>query len=189
MTTLNEFQDWALSGATYPEVDGTRLGYSALALAGEVGEVANEVKKLHRDDHRNLTTERQVKIAIELGDVLWYLAAAAADAGLKLETVAIMNVDKLTKRHNRQRPNFYSVGFKEKDNSLNSHESLVAFAAWLTSKDGPEDFGSGVESPHILDLVRRFAGSQNLPQVREDFVKRIAPYPDENKVTASTESI
>ena len=44
--------------------------YTALALAGEVGELLNKIKKIARD---NIQIERE-EIISELGDILWYLS-------------------------------------------------------------------------------------------------------------------
>jgi NTP pyrophosphatase (non-canonical NTP hydrolase) len=48
------------------------LMYVALGLAGEAGEIANQIKKVARDDSGMVTGERRVKILDELGDVMWY---------------------------------------------------------------------------------------------------------------------
>jgi NTP pyrophosphatase (non-canonical NTP hydrolase) len=40
----------------------------------------------------------RMKIAMELGDVLWYVAALADDLGVTLDQVANWNVDKLQRR-------------------------------------------------------------------------------------------
>ena len=74
------------------------LMYTGLALAGEAGEVANEVKKWHRDDKQTLTPERKQKLLLELGDVLWYTASLADDLGSSLESVALLNLQKLVRR-------------------------------------------------------------------------------------------
>lgn len=75
------------------------LLYVAVALAGEVGEACNEVKKLQRDDKGALTNERRDKIVDELGDVLWYLTQFARELGVSLAQVAERNVRKLEARY------------------------------------------------------------------------------------------
>lgn len=75
------------------------LIYTSNALAGEVGEVCNEVKKWARDDKQVMTYERQEKIAHELGDCLWYLTQLAQDIGYDLHDIAAMNIAKLQARH------------------------------------------------------------------------------------------
>jgi len=69
-----------------------------LGLCGEAGECAEKVKKAIRDDGGILTPERTVALASELGDVLWYLAQLATEAGLDLDEVAQLNLDKLAAR-------------------------------------------------------------------------------------------
>lgn len=82
--------------------------YSALALAGEAGEVANEMKKVLRASERCFWTYPQrERLLDEMGDVLWYLASLSEDLDSDLDEVAIRNCDKLRERHGEQ-----SVGLK-----------------------------------------------------------------------------
>lgn len=67
----------------------------SLAMCGEAGELANLVKKKHYHD-KPIETER---LADELGDVLWYVAAMAQTIGWSLEAVAEYNIRKLKERH------------------------------------------------------------------------------------------
>ncbi len=100
--TLNAYQYLAQRTAVYPgkgEVGG--LAYAALGLAGESGEVAEKVKKLLRDAAGVLDDARRQAIKKELGDVLWYVAAVAAECMLTLDAVARANVDKLADRKER----------------------------------------------------------------------------------------
>jgi len=89
------------------EAGNVKIAYAALGLAGEAGEVAEKVKKLIRDadQHRNvdgtLTDEFKDALRKELGDVLWYLAAVATEAGLSLSEVAEANIAKLRSRKER----------------------------------------------------------------------------------------
>lgn len=75
--------------------------YPVLALAGEAGEVANEWKKVLRGDYGDGDIPDEVirKMVLELGDVLYYVAAAANDLGYTLEDVARLNRQKLIERH------------------------------------------------------------------------------------------
>ena len=82
--------------AVYPQTSG--LTYLSLGLTGEAGEVANQVKKMIRDDGGELTRRRRNKIYDELGDVLWYLAMLAEDLGESLEFIASFNIMKLQER-------------------------------------------------------------------------------------------
>ena len=76
------------------------LVWNAIGLAGEAGEVAELVKKgvFHRHG-----VDRE-KLAKELGDVLWYVAALCTKASLDMGEVMQANIDKLRERY----PNGYS---------------------------------------------------------------------------------
>jgi len=67
----------------------------ALGLAGEAGEVVELIKK-HRYHGRDLDLDALKK---EIGDVLWYLAEIATQAGLSLDDCAAHNLAKLRERH------------------------------------------------------------------------------------------
>jgi NTP pyrophosphatase (non-canonical NTP hydrolase) len=54
-----------------------------------------------RDDGGVMTDERLQALAGELGDVLWYVAQVATEAGLDLEAIARANLDKLLSRQER----------------------------------------------------------------------------------------
>lgn len=71
--------------------------YPAMAMCGEAGEFAEKIKKAWRDE----TPLDCVGAAKELGDVLWYVAAAARDLGFTLEEVAQLNIEKLHSRRAR----------------------------------------------------------------------------------------
>lgn len=101
MFSMREYQWWCRIGAEYPHLSGKRIGYSSLALVGVAGEVANQVKKMYRDDKGIMTPERREAIKDELGDVFWYLCNACTDLGLTLDEVVQANEDKLIARHGR----------------------------------------------------------------------------------------
>lgn len=98
---FNEYQQAAATTAHYPNrnVRPGGIFYVGLGLAGEAGEVANDVKKIARDDLNHLTEERREKIRDELGDVLWYAAMVADEIGATLDGVARDNLAKLHHRH------------------------------------------------------------------------------------------
>lgn len=99
--TLDEYQRHALETAIYPAE--SRIVYPTLGLTGEAGEVADKVKKVIRDGHRDFTPEKKAEIMKEIGDVLWYCATLSHDLGYSLEEVAQTNVDKLRSRMERNR--------------------------------------------------------------------------------------
>jgi NTP pyrophosphatase (non-canonical NTP hydrolase) len=59
------------------------------------------VKKAIRDDGGVLSDERRAALAAELGDVLWYVAQLATEAGLDLDEIAEDNLAKLLSRRDR----------------------------------------------------------------------------------------
>ena len=98
---LNTYQQRARSTAQYPS-RGENPIYPALGLCGEAGEVADKVKKVLRDHGGEFNAERREAIALELGDVLWYVSQLAAELDCSLESVAQANLDKLASRAARQ---------------------------------------------------------------------------------------
>lgn len=102
-STFDEYQQQTEETAIYPGV-GTKAGliYATLGLNGEAGEFAERVKKMLRDGGgRVLSNEEHDAMVKELGDTLWYLARAATELGVSLETVAQRNLEKLADRKNR----------------------------------------------------------------------------------------
>ena len=97
---FSEYQERSRATAVYPDA-GSNIVYPALGLCGEAGETAEKVKKAIRDDGGTLTEERRAAIAAELGDVLWYAAQLATEAGLDLEEIAEANLEKLLSRQRR----------------------------------------------------------------------------------------
>jgi NTP pyrophosphatase (non-canonical NTP hydrolase) len=97
---LSDYQRLSRATAVYPDA-GSNLTYPALGLCGEAGEAAEKVKKAIRDDAGELTPERREALAAELGDVLWYVAQLATEAGLDLDELARANLDKLLSRRDR----------------------------------------------------------------------------------------
>ena len=97
---LNDYQLESRSTARYPDA-GNNLIYPTLGLTGEAGEVADKVKKLIRD-HNGVVDQRFTDdVALELGDVLWYVAQLATELGLSLDDVASANLRKLKSRSQR----------------------------------------------------------------------------------------
>ena len=95
---MNQYQNKSIKTAVYPEK--YKIMYPALGLAGEAGEVANKVKKVFRDGTQSMPKEWKENIASEIGDVMWYCAALAADLGFDLDSIASENLEKLASRMN-----------------------------------------------------------------------------------------
>lgn len=75
--------------------------YPTLGLANEAGEVAGKVKKIFRDRQGHITDADREALALELGDVLWYLSELCTKLGIRLEDVAAGNIAKLADRASR----------------------------------------------------------------------------------------
>ena len=98
--TMNEYQNLCLRTATVPMDEKIMHLTWSLALAGEVGELANRTKKVFLHGH----PYDQEKVVEELGDILWYIAVYSHDIGVDLQEIAQKNVTKLEKRY----PNGFS---------------------------------------------------------------------------------
>jgi NTP pyrophosphatase (non-canonical NTP hydrolase) len=94
---LDNYQHRARSTALYPD-RGTNILYPTLGLCGEAGEVADKVKKVLRDHGGHFSDGHREAIALELGDVLWYLSQLADELGFSLEQIATANLEKLASR-------------------------------------------------------------------------------------------
>ena len=85
----------------------------ALGIAGEAGEYCELIKKKHFHG-KGLNRQEAKK---ELGDILYYVAMAAANLQLSLADIAEANVEKLLARY----PNGFVRGGGNR-NSNNDHE-------------------------------------------------------------------
>ena len=97
---FTEYQEQAKATAIYPDpgkIGG--LSYCTLGLTGEAGEFANKVKKIIRGD--TTTIESRDDLIAELGDVLWYISEVARNLNIDLDTVAVLNIEKLKSRQQR----------------------------------------------------------------------------------------
>lgn len=102
---IDEYQEAAWATARFRFKNA--IGYCALQLASEAGEVAGKVAKITRDEDRDfdqlhrMSQERCEAILKEIGDVLWYASALSRLLGYTLSEVAEMNLDKLAGREAR----------------------------------------------------------------------------------------
>lgn len=92
---FNEFQDLARV-TRLPSADAT---YAIINLAGEVGEVCSKFAKARRD---GIPEDREEAftfgVQLEIGDILWHLAAICDDLDVTLEECADMVLGKLKAR-------------------------------------------------------------------------------------------
>ena len=97
--SLNEYQERAEKYSAYqhaPEHHGVNL-YPFLALAEEAGEVCGKVAKALRKGG----PIDSGAVSMELGDVLWQVAACANEIGYTLREIADLNLAKLGDRADR----------------------------------------------------------------------------------------
>jgi len=104
--TLDEYQNiiglFDRSGLESYGNGETPLWYYMLGLAGETGELVDKIKKLYRNNQSDqIPDEAKRAIALEFGDILWYLSRAAAKLGMTMSDVATFNVQKLADRARR----------------------------------------------------------------------------------------
>lgn len=100
---FREYQQKALLTSSQPDSKEKAIAIWCMGLAGETGEAIDYLKKVIGHGHQ-LDGD---KIALELGDVLWYLAVLAEELDLDLEAIATMNLEKLKAR--------YPQGFSPED--------------------------------------------------------------------------
>lgn len=93
--TINEYQALAMRTSNKDLSPDYHLLNGVLGLSGESGEVADIVKKNFMQGHV-LDLEHLAK---ELGDICWYIAEAATAIGYDLETIMVMNIEKLRERY------------------------------------------------------------------------------------------
>lgn len=77
------------------EPSNALMALTTLGLVGEAGEVAEIFKKAVLQGH----TLDPAAAALELGDILWYIAVLANQLGITLDQVMRMNLKKLERRY------------------------------------------------------------------------------------------
>lgn len=111
--TLNEYQKQAMTTCTESSMNDT---YLLFGLMAEVGELADKVAKAKRKEIITIESNNiyldlksdirdyadfQSHFIKELGDILWFVALIAKKAGVSLDIVAQLNLDKLADRAKR----------------------------------------------------------------------------------------
>lgn len=94
--TLNQYQLEASKNKAFPEKYA--IIYPTIGVLNEAGEMAGKIKKWMRGDTPHLNIQ---DLTSEMGDVLWYLSSLATDLGITLEDVARNNIEKITKRREK----------------------------------------------------------------------------------------
>ncbi|UNT68405.1 nucleoside triphosphate pyrophosphohydrolase family protein [Bacillus sp. N447-1] len=106
ISELDQYQEAALRTWNTNQDFGGRVLNAALGISGEAGEIADIVKKAifhgHGFDPAHCPGEEEGnthKIALELGDILYYISIMSHEMGYTLEDIAQMNIAKLAKRY------------------------------------------------------------------------------------------
>lgn len=100
MEKIEKFDDYQkLAMLTKKEMESKQkqLEYAVLSLSGEVGELANLLKKKVYHNKPGIDNDAFID---EASDVLWYLSCLADALGITLSEIATFNIEKLKKRYN-----------------------------------------------------------------------------------------
>lgn len=93
--TGKEYQVLAMRTSRKDMRPDDHLLNGVIGLCGESGEVADLIKKYRFQGHA-FDPEH---LAIELGDILWYIVETADIIGYDLDEIMQMNIDKLKRRY------------------------------------------------------------------------------------------
>lgn len=93
--TFNEYQTLAQRTANPSMTKEQKLYNAVYGLVGESGETLDLIKKRDYQNH----SLPMMSLAKEVGDVLWYIAEFCAASGIPMETLAVMNIEKLRERY------------------------------------------------------------------------------------------
>ncbi|MEK4707057.1 nucleoside triphosphate pyrophosphohydrolase family protein [Bacillus sp. FSL R10-2780] len=103
---LDQYQEATLRTWNKRNDFGFRVSNAALGLTGEAGEVADLVKKAIYHGHGfqpahcpGEANGNVHKLALELGDIMYYVGIMAHEMGYTLQDIAEMNIKKLAKRY------------------------------------------------------------------------------------------
>ena len=92
---ISEYQEFCAKGILPATLEREPIVGFALGLAGESGEVVDDIKKKYFHG-RTIEPDHTIE---ELGDVMWYVANIATQLGVTLDEVIERNADKLRVRY------------------------------------------------------------------------------------------
>lgn len=101
---FDDYQKQAITTDSYGgqgDITSQAFINKVLGLVGEAGEVAEKIKKLHRNNGGAMNDNERQELLKELGDVLWYVSALAHYLDEPLNKIAQDNLDKLFDRKAR----------------------------------------------------------------------------------------
>lgn len=113
--TLDQYQQKSYYAVQPHESHKEAMSHWAIGLTEEAGEVNGDIKHKYYN-HEDVTL---MKMAEELGDVLWYVAALCTELDISLDAVAQLNIAK-----NRHK---YPDGVFDKERSANRHVDYAHF--------------------------------------------------------------
>ncbi len=94
---IAEYQKEALKSLAIKDKSSAALVHRMLGLNGEVGIIANQIKKSVRDNDGVLTDQDKAVLHEKLGDVLYYAVALADFADLDIDKILSDNIAKSQK--------------------------------------------------------------------------------------------
>jgi len=115
---MTHYQLLAARTINTEQPDKEKLINFVFGLAGESGETIDLLKKIIFHGH-DLETNRD-KLALELGDCLWYITGIATAAGINLDDIAKRNIEKLKAR--------YPDGFSEERSIKRAVDTEIDFS-------------------------------------------------------------
>jgi NTP pyrophosphatase (non-canonical NTP hydrolase) len=115
---MTDYQALAARTINPEQPDKERLINFVFGLAGETGETIDLLKKIIFHGH-DMEINRD-KLALELGDCLWYITGIATAAGINLDDIAKRNIEKLKAR--------YPDGFSEERSIKRAVDTEIDFS-------------------------------------------------------------
>ena len=89
---INEYQAQIRNFAMYPKELGPY--YTILGVTSETGNLANKLKELLNENKNGLDDKDKGKIAISIGDIMFWLSSMASDLGLEFDEIIALNLRK-----------------------------------------------------------------------------------------------
>src|SRR5579872_4947450 len=94
------FDSYANAAAEFDMTKGKpqQLQHAITGLAAEAGEVLGKFNKILRDKNGKIEDEDRLAITLELGDVMWFVAAVARSINVPFHVIPLANIEKLVGR-------------------------------------------------------------------------------------------
>lgn len=92
MLEINDYQAQVRNFAKYPMEIGPF--YCAFGIGEEFGKLDQKIRELLDDPTHQIDKQDSMKVAISLGDILYYIANMATDFGVTMEEICLLNIHK-----------------------------------------------------------------------------------------------